>query len=106
MKFKAKEKYAIEFTSNNVVISNIKLAYAISVHMAQGSDFNNVYFIFPKRKSRLLSKELFYTGITRAKRHTTLFIEEDIEALLRLRCKEAPMVAKINSSILEFNPIP
>ncbi len=105
-KFKGKETFGIEFSSDNTVTENVELAYAISVHKAQGSDFDNVYFILPKKKSRLLSKELFYTGITRAKKHTTLFIEEDIGALLSLRRKEASEVYKINSSIMEFNPIP
>lgn len=105
-KFKGKENYAIEFNSDNTVMENIELAYAISVHKAQGSDFDDVYFILPKKKSRLLSKELFYTGITRARKHTTLFIEEDIGVLLRLRRKEASELLKINSSIMEFNPIP
>jgi exodeoxyribonuclease V alpha subunit len=105
-KFKGKETFGIEFNSDNSVTENVELAYAISVHKAQGSDFDNVYFILPKKKSRLLSKELFYTGITRAKKHTTLFIEEDIGTLLSLRRKEASEVSKINSSIMEFNPIP
>ncbi|EGD46136.1 Exodeoxyribonuclease V [Ruminiclostridium papyrosolvens DSM 2782] len=105
-KFKGKETFGIEFNSDNMVTENVELAYAISVHKAQGSDFDNVYFILPKKKSRLLSKELFYTGITRAKKHTTLFIEDDIGALLSLRRKEASEVSKINSSIMEFNPIP
>lgn len=105
-KFKGKETFGIEFSSDNDVTENVELAYAISVHKAQGSDFDNVYFVLPKKKSRLLSKELFYTGITRAKKHTTLFIEEDIGALLSLRRKEASEVYKINSSIMEFNPIP
>ncbi|MCJ7698028.1 MAG: ATP-binding domain-containing protein, partial [Thermoplasmata archaeon] len=37
----------------------------ISVHKAQGSEFDDVFFILPNKKSNLLSKELFYTGITR-----------------------------------------
>lgn len=85
---------------------NLELAYAISVHKAQGSDFDDVFFILPKKKSRLLSRELFYTGITRAKKHTTLFIEEDIGVLLSLGRKEASELLRINSSIMEFDPVP
>ena len=43
---------------------NLELAYAISVHKSQGSEFDRVYFILPKQKIALLSPELFYTGIT------------------------------------------
>jgi len=45
---------------------NLELAYAISVHQAQGSEFKRAYFVIPKNKKTLLSRELFYTGITRA----------------------------------------
>src|SRR5690606_19878 len=39
---------------------NFDLAYAISVHKSQGSDFDYLFFILP-RKYGLLSKELVYT---------------------------------------------
>jgi len=88
------------------VEDNLELAYAISVHKAQGSEFERVYFVVPKHKSALLSPELFYTGLTRAKRHCTLFIEEDITALLSLRRPEKSHLARINSSLFEFRPVP
>lgn len=106
VKFKDKEDYVVQYDSDNAVTDNIELAYAISVHKSQGSDFDHVFLVLPKKKSRLLSRELFYTGITRAKKQTTLFIEEDISVLLSLRRKEASEVLKINSSIMEFEPIP
>jgi ATP-dependent exoDNAse (exonuclease V) alpha subunit len=68
---------------------NLELAYAISVHKSQGSEFERVYFILPKQKAALLSPELFYTGITRATRHCTVLIEEDIAPLLRIYRPEA-----------------
>jgi len=105
-KFKGKEDYRVSYKSSSSVEENIELAYAISVHKAQGSEFDNVFFILPNKKSNLLSKELFYTGVTRAKFHTTLFIEKNIEPLLRLRRRENSIIIKINSSILKFVPIP
>ncbi|GAB3740519.1 ATP-dependent DNA helicase [Spirosoma lituiforme] len=50
------------------------LAYAISVHKAQGSGFNHVFLILPK-KLGLLSKELVYTALTRSKESVTLFVQ-------------------------------
>lgn len=44
------------------------LAYAITIHKSQGSEFSNVLVLLPKDPSHpLLSRPLVYTGITRAK---------------------------------------
>lgn len=85
---------------------NLELAYAISVHKSQGSEFERVYFILPKNKMALLSPELFYTGITRASRHCTLLIEEDIAPLLRIHRPEASHLVGINCSLFDFTPAP
>ena len=85
---------------------NLELAYAISVHKSQGSEFERVYFILPKNKMALLSPELFYTGITRASRHCTLLIEEDITPLLRIHRPEASHLVGINCSLFDFTPAP
>lgn len=88
------------------VENNLELAYAISVHKSQGSEFDHVYFIVPKHKETLLSPELFYTGITRASKHCTLLIQEDIGPLLNMRRRERSHLVCINSSIFDFVPIP
>lgn len=85
---------------------NLELAYAISVHKAQGSEFDRVYFIVPKNKVTLLSPEMFYTGLTRARRHCTLLVQEDISPLLRMRRPESSHLARINSSLFMFRPVP
>jgi len=85
---------------------NLELAYAISVHKSQGSEFDRVYFILPKQKIALLSPELFYTGITRATRHCTIFIEQDVSPLLRIRRPEASHLVGINCSLFDFTPAP
>jgi hypothetical protein len=85
---------------------NLDLAYAISVHKAQGSEFDRVYFVVPKEKTTLLSTELFYTGITRATRHCTVFVQQDILPLLRMRRPESSHLVGINSSLFIFTPVP
>lgn len=57
-------------------IPNIELAYAITVHKSQGSDFDLVFLIVPKT-GRINSRELIYTGLTRAKKKLILLIEGD-----------------------------
>lgn len=85
---------------------NLELAYAISVHKSQGSEFGRVYFILPKQKVALLSPELFYTGITRASRHCTVLIEEDVSPLLRIHRPQASHLVGINCSLFDFTPAP
>ena len=43
-------------------------AFAMTVHKAQGSEFDAVWLLLPARDNRVLSRELVYTGITRARR--------------------------------------
>lgn len=44
-------------------LANIDLAYAITIHKAQGSQFKRV--VIPVTKSRLLDRTLIYTALTR-----------------------------------------
>ncbi|HWU70350.1 MAG TPA: ATP-binding domain-containing protein, partial [Pseudoxanthomonas sp.] len=42
-------------------------AFAMTVHKAQGSEFDEVWLQLPRGDSRVLSRELVYTGLTRAR---------------------------------------
>ncbi len=88
------------------VKDNLELAYAISVHKSQGSEFDYVYIVIPKRESHLLTMELLYTALTRAQRHVTVFLQQDISTLTTLSHVERSAVRKINSSVFEFKPLP
>ena len=47
--------------------------YAMTIHKTQGSEFDHVAMVLPQKSdSRLLSRELLYTGITRAKSHLSI----------------------------------
>lgn len=43
-------------------------AFAMTVHKAQGSEFDSVWLLLPRHDARTLSRELVYTAITRARR--------------------------------------
>jgi exodeoxyribonuclease V alpha subunit len=47
-------------------------AFAMSVHKSQGSEFDEVLVVLPNEASPLLSRELFYTAVTRARRRVTV----------------------------------
>lgn len=59
----------------------LELAYALTVHKAQGSDFKKVFVILPQR-SRLLTRELVYTALTRSKDRLVLLMEGDNPSFL------------------------
>lgn len=91
---------------NQNVIDNLELAYAISVHKSQGSEFDYVYIVIPQRESHLLSMELLYTAITRAQKKVTIFLQQDIGTLSALSRMDRSAVRKINSSVFDFKPLP
>lgn len=62
-------------------IDNLRLAYAISVHKAQGSEFENVILPILPSYQIMLKKKIIYTGITRAKKK--LILLGQLEALER-----------------------
>lgn len=50
--------------------------YAMTIHKSQGSEFESVLLVLPERDSPLLTRELLYTGITRAKRNLSILASE------------------------------
>jgi exodeoxyribonuclease V alpha subunit len=47
-------------------------AYALTVHKAQGAEFGAVLTVLPQRPSEVLTRELLYTAVTRAKSETRI----------------------------------
>lgn len=52
--------------------------FAMTVHKSQGSEFDNVLLVFPEKDSPVLTRELVYTGITRARERVSLRGSEHI----------------------------
>lgn len=53
-------------------------AYAMTVHKAQGSGFDDILFIVPPLpQSPLLTREMLYTAITRTRKRVTIWAEEE-----------------------------
>jgi exodeoxyribonuclease V alpha subunit len=50
----------------------VETLFAMTVHKSQGSEFDEVALILPRHDSRALTRELIYTGITRARRSVIL----------------------------------
>lgn len=65
--------------SNAVTI--LKLAYAITVHKSQGSEFDTILMPITRSQGRMLQRNLFYTAVTRARKKVWLL--GDSMAVLR-----------------------
>jgi exodeoxyribonuclease V alpha subunit len=60
-----------------VRLDAIQTVHAMTVHRAQGSQFNTVSFVVPPPDSPLLTRELLYTAVTRARRQVNLIGSEE-----------------------------
>ena len=62
----ADREEAIEY--NEAEYNQLTLAYCITIHKSQGSEYNNVIIIVDEEQELMLNKNLIYTAITRAKK--------------------------------------
>jgi exodeoxyribonuclease V alpha subunit len=60
----------LQFSKSNAI--NLELAYALTVHKCQGSEFPWVICVVHSSHTHMLSRQLFYTAITRAKKGVVL----------------------------------
>ncbi len=67
----------VSYTKNK--FEEFSLAYAISVHKSQGSEYDNVILVLPKSMKRMLYNKLIYTAVTRAKK--SLIIVGSLDSL-------------------------
>ena len=58
-------------------LSAVQTPHAMTVHKAQGSEAERVTVILPPADSPLLTRELLYTAITRARSHVRLIGTQD-----------------------------
>lgn len=65
-------------------------AFAMTIHKSQGSQFEHVYVVLPKEQSRILTRELLYTAMSRARKRLTLYAAtETLQTALMLRVQRA-----------------
>jgi exodeoxyribonuclease V alpha subunit len=66
-------------------------AFAMTVHKAQGSEFDEVWLQLPRADARVLSRELLYTGLTRAR--TALHLAGSAEVIAAALARHAGRVS-------------
>jgi hypothetical protein len=107
--------YDSDFSEEGV--ASLELAYALTVHKAQGSEFNIVFLVLPKSPN-MAWRELLYTALTRQKERVVVLHQGSATDLQRLSSEEfsataarltnlfgAPDPIKIGDRFLEQNLI-
>ncbi|EPR4993927.1 exodeoxyribonuclease V subunit alpha [Vibrio navarrensis] len=65
-------------------------AYAMTIHKSQGSEFDFTLMVLPAEFSPILTRELIYTGITRAKKKLALYADGQVlKRAIRVRTQRA-----------------
>jgi exodeoxyribonuclease V alpha subunit len=59
-------------------LENIETVHGLTIHKSQGSEFGHAVVVLPDTRSRILTRELLYTGITRAIDRLTIVGTQDV----------------------------
>jgi len=60
------------------ILPHLELGYALTVHKAQGSEYQRVVIVLPEEDTPFLSKEILYTALTRAKQVVTIIGSREV----------------------------
>jgi exodeoxyribonuclease V alpha subunit len=58
-------------------LSSIETVHAMTIHKSQGSQFDTVAVVLPEAASRILTRQLIYTAVTRARERVILIGDEE-----------------------------
>ena len=82
IEFSSQQGYIYDFDANGEQVP-LELAYALTVHKAQGSQFDLVILVLPK-EHRIMSRELIYTALTRHRRRVVVMHQGSLVHLKEL----------------------
>lgn len=81
---------------------NMQTAFALTIHKSQGSEFTHTAIVLDGSAEKLLSQELIYTAVTRAKKVVSILADSKalLQALTTRTVRRSGLVQKINLLIL------
>jgi exodeoxyribonuclease V alpha subunit len=82
-------------------LADVETAFAMTVHKAQGSEFEHAVLVLPREPSRVASRELVYTAVTRARSAFTLASGRDgalAEALARRTLRASGLAEQLDTA--------
>ncbi|MGR9046614.1 MAG: exodeoxyribonuclease V subunit alpha [Gammaproteobacteria bacterium] len=79
-------------------LPHCQTVFAMTIHKSQGSEFDEVLIVLPDRMNPVLTKELLYTAVTRAKKTVRLVSGENVfvETVQRKIQRFGGLAAKLN----------
>lgn len=88
-------------------LDNLELAYAMTIHKSQGSEYKCVFLIVDEKHSIMLKRNIIYTAITRAKQEVVIIGQKDAyikaisreETTSRLSCLSEFVNRRFHSSV-------
>ncbi len=83
-----------------LALSHFDLSFCMTIHKSQGSEFANVLLAFPNNEIEFYTRELIYTGITRAKK--SAIILGDVDCLKNMISKSVKRVSGIKERIYNY----
>jgi exodeoxyribonuclease V alpha subunit len=77
-------------------LADVATVYAMTIHRSQGSQYDTVSVVLPATASSLLTRELLYTAITRARSHVrVLATEESVRAAIERQVLRASGLRRV-----------
>jgi exodeoxyribonuclease V alpha subunit len=77
-------------------LADVQTVHAMTIHRSQGSQYDAVSVLLPPTASSLLTRELLYTGITRAREHVRILgTEESVRAAVTRQVQRASGLRRV-----------
>lgn len=77
-----------------VRLPQVTTVHALTIHKSQGSEYDHVVVVLPQTLSRIVSRELLYTGVSRPRKRLTLIATvESLERAVTTRVQRATGLA-------------
>ena len=85
----------------NRLPKNIETAYVLTIHKSQGSEFKHTAVVLDQMAQNLLSKELLYTAITRAKSVVSLLVDKTaFEQSIKIKTiRKSGLLSKVDNIV-------
>lgn len=86
----------------------VETVHAMTIHKSQGSEFDHVVVVLPPAASRLATRELLYTAVTRARHHVTVIGDREavVAAIHRRIVRSSGLGAELWPDGSDADPLP
>lgn len=87
-----------KWVAANRLPKSIQSAFTLTIHKSQGSEFTHTAVVLDQAAKNLLSQELIYTAITRAKKVVSLLVHQEalLQAFTVRTTRKSGLVQKVN----------